>query len=76
MQWHTHSDLCFSGGSVVGNDQQGSCAAGNVNQTARPMRHVWMTPVAGGPLAPDPGALAEVVAAGQVAPLAVPNGVA
>jgi hypothetical protein len=40
------------------------------------MMHVWMTPVPGGPLAPDPNPLAEVVAAGQVPPLATPNGIA
>ena len=39
-------------------------------------RHEVRSAVAGGPLAPDPGALAEVVAAGQLPTLAVPNGVA
>ncbi len=55
-QWHIHNDLCFSGGRVVGNDNAGSCAAGSVNQTTQPMMHVWLTPVSGGPLAPDPPA--------------------
>ena len=53
-QWHIHTDLCLSGGRVVGNDSDGSCAAGSVNQVTQPMMHVWMTPVSGGPLARAP----------------------
>jgi hypothetical protein len=40
------------------------------------MMHVWMAPVSGGPLAPDPGPVAEVQAAAQLPPPAVANGVA
>ena len=76
MEWHTHSDLCFSGARVVGNNAKGACSSGSTNQTTRPMMHVWMAPVSGGPLAPDPGPVAEVQAAAQLPPLAVANGVA
>ncbi len=64
-QWHIHTDLCFSQGgtAVVGTDTNGSCAAGSVNEVTQPMMHVWMTPVSGGPLAPDPPPLNEVEAA-------------
>jgi hypothetical protein len=64
-QWHIHTNLCFSqsGTSVVGTDSTSSCAAGSVNEVTQPMMHVWMTPVAGGPLAPDPPSLNEVEAA-------------
>lgn len=75
-QWHTHSDLCFSGGSVVGNNTQGACAAGSTNQATKPMMHIWMTPVSGGPLAPDPSGVSQVAAAAQLPALATPNGVA
>ena len=75
-QWHTHSDLCFNGGSVVGNNNQGACAPGSTNHAAKPMMHIWMTPLAGGPLAPDPDAVAQVVAAAQLPPRPIPNGVA
>jgi hypothetical protein len=75
-QWHIHTDLCFSRGSVVGTDEAGACGAGSANRTTSPMMHVWLTPVSGGPLAPDPPARSEVVAAEQVTPLATPNGVA
>jgi hypothetical protein len=76
MQWHTHTNLCFRGGSVVGSDARGSCSSGSVNRTTQPMMHVWMVPVPGGPLAPDPGPVSEVVAAAQLPPLTTPNGVA
>ena len=33
-----------------------SCSTG-VNQVTAPMMHVWVTPVAGGPFAPDPPAV-------------------
>jgi hypothetical protein len=65
-QWHIHTDLCFSSGRVVGNDTNGSCAVGSTNRVTQPMMHVWMTPVSGGPLAPDPPALSEVEAALQM----------
>jgi hypothetical protein len=76
MEWHTHSNLCFSGARVVGNDQRGACSSGSANQTTRPMMHVWMAPVSGGPLAPDPGPVAEIQAAAQLPPPAVANGTA
>jgi hypothetical protein len=64
-QWHIHTDLCFStsGDRVVGTDATSQCGAGSVNEVTQPMMHVWMTPVSGGPLAPDPPALSEVEAA-------------
>jgi hypothetical protein len=71
-QWHIHTDLCFSAGEVVGNDNAGSCATG-VNQVTAPMMHVWVTPVSGGPLAPDPSAVSEVRAADVVPALDPPN---
>jgi hypothetical protein len=64
-QWHIHTDLCFSGGRVVGADAKSSCTAGSTNRVTQPMMHVWMIPVSGGPLAPDPAALSEVEAAAQ-----------
>ncbi len=64
-RWHIHTDLCFSGGRVVGTDASSSCAPGNANQVTQPMMHVWMVPVTGGPLAPDPPALSEFEAAAQ-----------
>jgi hypothetical protein len=75
-QWHIHTDLCFSSGRVVGTNNNGSCATGSTNQVTQPMMHVWMTPVSGGPLAPDPPALSEVEAAAQTPPLNPPNGTA
>jgi len=77
-QWHIHTDLCFStnGGTVVGTDANSSCGAGSVNKVTQPMMHVWMTPVSGGPLAPDPPALTEVEAALKMPLLDPPNGTA
>ncbi len=77
-QWHIHTDLCFSsgGGQVVGTDSSGSCSAGTVNKATAPMMHVWMTPVSGGPLAPDPPALSEVEAAATTPVLNPQNGTA
>ena len=76
-QWHIHTDLCFRSGKVVGNDNAaGTCSSGSVNRTTQPMMHVWLTPVSGGPLAPDPPAVSEVRAAGEVPPLATPNAMA
>ena len=72
-QWHIHTGLCYSGATVVGNDSAGSCSAGSVNQVTPPMMHVWLTPVSGGPLAPDPSAVSEVEAANALAPLDPPN---
>ncbi|HZP30867.1 MAG TPA: hypothetical protein VFC99_18105 [Acidimicrobiia bacterium] len=76
MEWHTHTNLCFDGSSVVGSEERAGCAAGTAGRVTRPMMHVWMAPVPGGPLAPDPGPLAEVVAAAQLPPLPTPNGTA
>lgn len=75
-QWHIHSDLCFSAGTVVGNDNSGACSAGSVNRTTAPMMHVWLTPVTGGPLAPDPPASSEVQAADQLPARTPPNATA
>ena len=75
-QWHIHTDLCFSSGRVVGTNGDGSCAAGSTNQVTAPMMHVWMAPVSGGPLAPDPPALSEVEAAAQLPVLNPTNGTA
>jgi hypothetical protein len=75
-QWHVHTDLCFNGGGVVGRTNAGGCGAGSVNLATSPMMHVWMTPVSGGPLAPDPPKLDEVAAARQVAPTSPVNGIA
>jgi phosphatidylserine synthase len=75
-QWHIHTDLCLSSGRVVGNDSTAACPSGSVNQVTQPMMHVWMTPVAGGPLAPDPPAVSEVLAAAKMPVLSQPNGTA
>ena len=75
-QWHIHTDLCFSTGRVVGNNNAGACSAGSFNQTTQPMMHVWLTSVSGGPLAPDPPAIDQVVAASQMPALNAPNGTA
>jgi hypothetical protein len=75
-QWHIHTDLCFSTGRVVGNNNAGACSAGSFNQTTQPMMHVWLTSVSGGPLAPDPPAIDQVVAASQMPALNPPNGTA
>jgi hypothetical protein len=77
-QWHIHTDLCFStsGGTVVGTDANSSCGAGSVNQVTQPMMHVWMTPVPGGPLTPDPPALNEVEAALKMPVLSPANATA
>jgi hypothetical protein len=70
-QWHVHTDLCMSGEKVVGNDNNGACAAGSSNHITPPMMHVWMTSVGGGPLAPDPSGRSEVISARSV-PLLTP----
>jgi hypothetical protein len=75
-QWHIHTDLCIGGGQVVGTDKAGSCAAGSVNRITPPMMHVWMTPVTGGPLAPDPSARSEILGALSEQTLSQPNGTA
>ncbi len=77
-QWHIHTDLCFStnGGTVVGTDANSSCGAGSVNKVTQPMMHVWMTPITGGPLTPDPPALNEVEAALKMPPVSPLNATA
>lgn len=76
-EWHVHTDLCFStGGGVVGNDNSGSCPQGSENRISQPMMHVWVAPVPGGPLDPDPPALSEIQAADQLPVLSPPNGIA
>jgi hypothetical protein len=75
-QWHVHTDLCIGEGKVVGTDRTGLCAAGSSNRVTPPMMHVWMTPVTGGPLAPDPSARSEVLGARSVPALSPPNGTA
>ena len=75
-QWHVHTDLCIGDGKVVGTNQAGPCATGSFNRVTPPMMHVWMTPVAGGPLAPDPSARSEVLGTLSVPTLGQPNGTA
>jgi hypothetical protein len=75
-QWHIHTDLCFSSGHVVGTDANAPCTAGSTNAVTQPMMHVWMTPVTGGPLAPDPSARSEVLGALQAPVMSPPNGTA
>jgi hypothetical protein len=75
-QWHIHTDLCFSSDRVVGTDGQGSCSGGSTNRVTPPMMHVWLTPVDGGPLAPDPSALAQVQGALKMSVLSTPNAAA
>ncbi|HEY6317103.1 MAG TPA: hypothetical protein VI462_04350 [Acidimicrobiia bacterium] len=72
-QWHIHTDLCFNGGRVVGNDTSGTCGDGTVNTVTRPMMHVWLTSVPGGPLAPDPPAMDQVLAARAAPAPSPPN---
>ena len=50
--------------------------SGQVNQVSQPMMHVWMTPVPGGPLTPDPSALNEVEADLKMPVLNPANGLA
>jgi hypothetical protein len=75
-QWHIHNNLCFSDGAVVGKESNAACSSGSVNRTTAPMMHVWLTPVAGGPLVPDPSAVDQVEAAGQMEASSPVNGTA
>jgi hypothetical protein len=75
-QWHIHTDLCFSNGKVVGSQAAGTCAAGSTSRVTEPMMHVWLTPVTGGPLAPDPPARSQVAAAQSMPPATPPNATA
>jgi hypothetical protein len=53
----------------------GSCATGT-NQVTQPMMHVWLAPVPGGPLAPDPPGGTALAAANQLPAPNPPNGTA
>ncbi len=75
-EWHIHENLCFSGTSVVGLANQGTCAAGAANRVTEPMMHVWLDPVPGGPLSPDPDPVSEVLAAYRLQPSTPSNGTA
>jgi hypothetical protein len=75
-QWHIHTDLCLNGGGVVGTNEGGSCPAGSINRATTPMMHVWVTPVSGGPLSPDPSTRNEVAAANVIPAPNPPNGTA
>ena len=75
-QWHIHTDLCFTAGRVVATNTAGTCPVGSANQVTQPMMHVWLTPVTGGPLAPDPPAHSQVLAAQAVPLPSPPNGTA
>jgi hypothetical protein len=75
-QWHIHTDLCFSAGKVVGTNDAGTCAPGSANRTTTPMMHVWLTPIAGGPLAPDPPEADQLAAANHMPTTTTPNGTA
>jgi hypothetical protein len=75
-QWHIHNNLCFNAGRVVGQESSGVCGAGSVNRTTSPMMHVWMTPVTGGPLVPDPSPVSQVEAAVQMEGSSPVNGTA
>jgi hypothetical protein len=61
---------------VVGNDNAGACPNGSVNQVTPPMMHVWMTPGAGGALAPESSDVSEVDSARAVAVLNPANATA
>lgn len=75
-QWHIHNNLCFRAGTVVGQESGGACGVGSVNRTTSPMMHVWMTPVTGGPLVPDPSPVSQVEAAVQMEATSPANGTA
>lgn len=64
VQWHAHTNLCFSSTShvIVGFTP---CGAGTYNARTPYMTHVWQVPVPGGPLAIDPSDLVVMEAAMQ-----------
>jgi hypothetical protein len=72
-EWHIHTNLCFSNssGAVVGVTNGGACAAGSTNHISQPMLHVWLAPVAGGPLVVD-ATDAQVVQAAEQLPAPSP----
>jgi hypothetical protein len=51
-QYHLHMNLCFNSGNVVVGvtNSQGQCPSGSVDRVTQPMLHVWLAPIAGGPL--------------------------
>lgn len=78
VQWHAHTNLCFSQKThvIVGFTP---CPAGEYNVRTPVMTHVWQVPVPGGPLAIDPSDLVTVEAAIQaqqegLAPVTSPSG--
>lgn len=73
-QWHVHTDLCFSGGTVVATDDRAPCPAGSERRITPPMMHVWLAPVPGGPLAMDATDRAAVAAAARLPHPAHDNG--
>ena len=74
-EWHIHTNLCFSNttGAVVGVTRNGACAAGSTNHVTQPMLHVWLAPIAGGPLTVDASNAAVVQAASRLPALNPPN---
>ena len=74
-EWHIHTNLCFSNttGAVVGVTRNGACAAGSTNHVTQPMLHVWLAPIAGGPLTVDAANAAVVQAASRLPALNPPN---
>ena len=78
VQWHAHTNLCFSDqtGVIVGFQP---CPAGTHHEVTGMMTHVWQVPVPGGPLALDPTDLQVVEAAVMaqdegLAPITGPGG--
>jgi hypothetical protein len=67
-QYHLHTNLCFNSGNVVVGvtNSQGQCPSGSVNRVTQPMLHVWLAPIAGGPLMVDAPNDAVVAAAMQL----------
>jgi hypothetical protein len=70
-QYHLHTNLCFNSGNVVVGvtNSQGHCPSGSVNRVTQPMLHVWLAPIAGGPLMVD-APNDDVVAAAMQLPAA------
>jgi hypothetical protein len=54
-QWHFHTNLCFSGITVVAlvDKANTTCPTGSANFVTPPMMHVWYVPIPGGPTAID-----------------------
>ena len=73
-QWHLHSDLCFSGRAVVGNDR--GRVPGRREEHRDAADDARLDGAARRGRARDPSPASEVVAAAQVPPMATPNGTA